>query len=108
MAEPAADMFGVKLAQRMGGRRVWLECDVVTVVNAISRKATGGSPIFLFYQEIINTSLSVNAFCCSHIRRVGNTIAHLVAQWEVNIDGKIICSEHFPQSLITLEELDIT
>ena len=67
----------------------------------------GLSPLFLISNDIVELSKSCHVFHFSHVRRVGNTIAHLVARWDTQRSSQLVCMNHFPQSIITLSELDL-
>lgn len=86
---------------------VWLESDAESVVNKIVGKHQSASPIFHFYYDIFALSSLFSSFRCSHVRRLGNTVAQLVARWEALLDSKTIYVGSFPQSLIALAELDL-
>lgn len=108
MAEAGAALYGVQLTRRLGYERVVLECDALNVVHAIKTKEEGVAPIFLFYEDIHGISAHFELFICIHVQRAGNTAAHLVARWEVDVGSERVCMDVFPQSLNTLAELDLT
>lgn len=66
----------------------------------------GASPIYHIYDDIIKLSKSFNVFVSTHIKRVGNTVAHLVARWDTKGSSELVCMNSFPQSILTLAELD--
>lgn len=100
--EAAAANFGVLLARRLGLSRVLLECDSMRVVQAIACKQTGASPIFLFFENVVCVSSSFDYFKCVHVKRVGNTVAHLVARWPTTGANELVMLDQFPQSIQTL------
>lgn len=105
-AEVEAVKYGMQLANRLGFAKVLMECDAVTVVQAINNNYKGYSPLLLCYEDIARMKLSFDTFQCSHVRRAGNTLAHLVARWSTN-EMEFVCLDNFPQSLITLAELEL-
>lgn len=106
VAEALAARYGAMLARRFGYKRVWLERDAVCVTRTVSTKIKGLSPLFLIFDDIGNIALLFDAFIISHIRRAGNTVAHLVARWDTRDSIELICMNSFPQSIITLADLD--
>lgn len=108
VAEASAALYGAALAKRLGYDKVILECDAMNVVRTIDKGEEGAAPIFLFYEDIRKVISHFSFFKCIHVRRGGNTAAHLVARWEVEFGSERICMGCFPQSLTTLAELDLT
>ncbi|XP_021836344.2 uncharacterized protein [Spinacia oleracea] len=92
IAEAAAARFGLQIAQRFGYNSVWLEGDAINVVKAVENASDGFSPIFLIYDDISRLSKSFDNFIFSHVRRVGNTVAHLVARWDTKGYPELVCS----------------
>ena len=107
MAEAAAARFGVMIARRYGYPKVCLEGDALTVVAALHQNQVGRAPISLLLSDVISLSKGFDAFICSHVKRAGNTVAHLVARWDVNFNSEIVCTNSFPQSVTTLVDLDL-
>ena len=44
-------------------------------------------------------------FDCSFVRRNGNTLAHLIVRWDTRLANEKICTNPFPQGLLTLSDL---
>ena len=107
MAEAEAARYGLQIARRMGFDKVWLESDALAVVGALHHHAGGLSPLYLLFYDIRVLSLSFMSFRFSHIRRVGNTVAHLVARWDSHGSAELICMAPIPQSISTLAEYDL-
>lgn len=42
-----------------------------------------------------------------HVKRAGNTIAHLVARWDTKGSSYLICMDTFPQSVLTSAKIDL-
>ncbi|XP_021745098.1 uncharacterized protein LOC110711034 [Chenopodium quinoa] len=108
VAEAATMAFGLQIARRLGYTRIQVESDALNVVSGVKLKANGCSPFFLIIDDIIALSLLFDFFSISHVRRSGNTVAHLVARWETNNCDELVCFGPFPQSLLTLAELDLS
>lgn len=43
--------------------------------------AVGYTPLYLIYEDIAQQAGEFNAYNISHVKRVGNYVAHLVARW---------------------------
>ncbi|KAL2929163.1 hypothetical protein RDABS01_034574 [Bienertia sinuspersici] len=95
MAEAAAINYGLLLARRLNYMEVWLECDAMELVGRISSGATGRSPLFLFLHNIKCMRLSFRI------------VAHLAARLCSQSEEEVVMSEHYPQSIRTLVELDL-
>ncbi|XP_021836918.2 uncharacterized protein [Spinacia oleracea] len=106
-AEAMAARYGAVIARRFGYTNVWLEGDALAVAKAVDANTKGLSPLFLIYDDIGDIGKQFSAFIISHIRRAGNTVAHLVARWDTRGSTELICMNSFPQSINTLAELDL-
>ncbi|KAL2926939.1 hypothetical protein RDABS01_033534 [Bienertia sinuspersici] len=84
VVEAHAAYYGITLARRLGFHKVWLECDAWKVATAVKSHAKGYSPIYLILNDICKDSSLFDIFHCSHVKRSGNVVAHLVARWETN------------------------
>ncbi|KAL2933324.1 hypothetical protein RDABS01_016443 [Bienertia sinuspersici] len=78
-AEAAAAWMGVKLAVRMGWRKIWLELDALSIVSKISKAVKKPSPLFAFINRILDAVKSLESFKCTHVARAGNVVAHGIA-----------------------------
>ncbi|KAL2936241.1 hypothetical protein RDABS01_011532 [Bienertia sinuspersici] len=85
-AEAAAAVFGLRMARTLGHSRVQLESDALTMVNKIKNDTHGLSPMFVFFEEI------------SVLK---------VARRDINMGDTLVCTSDFPQSIISLAELDL-
>ena len=74
----------------------------MNVVSAIVSNVEGSFPIHHFYDCIADFSSCLLGFRCSFVRRFGNTLAHLVARWDTGLTKEKICTDPFPQVLLTL------
>lgn len=107
MAEAEAARYGLLVARRADYDKVWLESDALAVVQAIHKDDDGCSPIWLIYSDIKMMLLSFSSSHFSHVKRTGNTVAHLVARWDTHGVSELICMAPIPQSIITLAEYDL-
>ncbi|XP_057543284.1 uncharacterized protein LOC130821510 [Amaranthus tricolor] len=80
ISEAAAALFALDIARRMGHGYVHFEGNSLTVINAISDKERGSTHIYLFLDKIANSISCFASFTCSFVRRLGNTVAHLIAR----------------------------
>ncbi|XP_021749910.1 uncharacterized protein LOC110715631 [Chenopodium quinoa] len=96
-AEAAAARYGVEVASRLGYAYVVLECDALNVVRAVAENQQGAAPIFTFDEDIRRISVVFSSFKCCHVRCVGNTVAHLVARWESEINSERVCMNCSPK-----------
>ncbi|XP_056692194.1 uncharacterized protein [Spinacia oleracea] len=106
-SEAAAARYGMQVARRCGYNSIWLESDALNVVKAIDRPTIGYSPLFLIYDDINMLSKSFNVFVISHVKRAGNTVAHLVARCDTKDSSELVCMETIPQSILSLAVLDL-
>lgn len=106
-AEIKAALFALEVAHRMEYDNIILEGDAQQVINTINRKDTGLAPIFSLYDLVYAISDNFVNFECSHVRRCGNTLAHMVERWDTGIAHEKICMDPFPASLRALAELDL-
>lgn len=105
-AEVAGARLGVQQGKQMGFSKIILECDAMNVVRTINQKLKGYSPLLLFYEDIGRMKNSFESFICNHVRRSGNTLAHLIARWnDVVIDHLWV--DNFPQSFMALAGIDL-
>ncbi|KAL2931798.1 E3 UFM1-protein ligase 1-like protein [Bienertia sinuspersici] len=107
VAEALAAKVGLEVVRRFGLNKVWLESDSLNVVKKVNTTTMGFSPLFLIINDIVELSNSFHAFTFSHVRRAGNTVAHLVARWDAKGSSELVCMAPFPQSISVLAELDL-
>lgn len=105
-AEAAAASFGVQTANQLGNRKVVLETDAKNVVCVLKYKKVGSSSLFLFYEDIHRFEDSLDSFQVEHVKRGGNTVAHLVARCDVSMVS-LICTNSISQNILTLAEFDL-
>ena len=79
-AEAAAARYGVMVARRFGFTNVCLEGDLLSVISSLYSKHLGFAPIFSLFSNVITLSEVFNVVSYCHVRRAGNTVAHLMAR----------------------------
>lgn len=107
VTEAAAALYGLEVAHRSGYNHIHLEGDAISVINAISKQQQGLSPIHLIYDNISIVRSLFSSFTCTHVRRCGNTVAHLVARLDTDSHEEKICMHPIPKSIQTLADLDL-
>lgn len=80
LPEAAAAKFGLLLARNYGFPRVEVETDALNLSKAIYSKKMGWSPLNLLVEDIWLVGNNIDSFYVSHVKRGGNTVAHLVAR----------------------------
>ncbi|XP_021734035.1 uncharacterized protein LOC110700740 [Chenopodium quinoa] len=106
--EAQAVRYALTLARRFGHRNVWVESDAINVIKAIVSRASGFSPIHIVYDDIMLDRAWFNVCLFSHAKRSCNTVAHLVARGDTGDSLEVVRFSAFPQSIITLAELDLS
>ena len=107
LAEAIAGRFGLQLAKRYGYVSIEMEGDALNLSKAVSRRTAGRSTLDLILEDIWLLSDSFVDFSISHVKRGGNTVAHLVARL-YPFDGlEQVFVDNFPQGVLTLAELDV-
>lgn len=107
LAEAMAAKFGLQVAQRAGYTKVELECDALNLAKAIAQKKDGRSPLDLVVEDIVSLSSHFTDFSCFHVKRGGNTVAHLVARIYPSNGVEQCFVDDVPQGVLTLAELDV-
>lgn len=80
ISEIYAALYGLLLARRIGYKRVHLEGDAQNVVTAIQDHVHGFSNVQLIYDCCFEVLSFIDFSMFSHVRRIGNTVAHMVAR----------------------------
>lgn len=89
-----------------GYSQVELESDALSLVNTVRGKVFGWAPVDLVHEDISLLSADFTSFSFYHVKRCGNTVAHLVARL-LPLDGiEQLLVDAFPQGVLTLAELD--
>lgn len=60
----------------------------------------------LVYEDIDRMKDVFESFNVCHVRRAGNTLAHLITRWDIEGE-EFVWLNNFAQSLTTLAELDL-
>ena len=87
--------------------RIVIEGDSLLVVNAFKNRLVGATPIFRIFYDISFLADRLESFSITHVKRAGNTVAHLLARWECPAGDEIVWLDSFPPSLVTLGALDL-
>ena len=105
--ELVAAAFGVEVAIRMSFSHIQLKGDNVAVFKALTSSSHGFSPFYILLDRIRSMLISFRGVRRSVVRHSGNTVAHMVARWNMSSIGDTIYMHPFPQSLVTLSTLDL-
>ncbi|CAO2813733.1 unnamed protein product [Amaranthus hypochondriacus] len=108
ISEASAALYGLILARRMCHKKIHLEGDAINVINAIQKQEHGLSPLHLVYDSCFDVLDFFDLVVLSHVRRVGNTVAHMVARWNTEFNTEKVCMAPFPECLRTLAMLDLS
>ncbi|XP_021761158.1 uncharacterized protein LOC110725990 [Chenopodium quinoa] len=107
MAEAAAVRFGMNIDCRFNYQKIWVESDAASMVSKVDNHSMGSSPTWLIHDDIKRLDNDFDVFVISHVKRVDNSVAHLVARWVTNGSTERVCMNCFPQGLRNLAELDL-
>ncbi|XP_074301093.1 uncharacterized protein LOC141632447 [Silene latifolia] len=106
-AEAKAMMFGLEVAKHLGVNNIALESDSMVAVRAVKKNADMRHSFGLCVRDVCEL---IKSFVCrgvNHVKREGNTVAHLVARLCSAIGEELICVSDFPHSVLSLAELDL-
>ncbi|KAL2936518.1 hypothetical protein RDABS01_011700 [Bienertia sinuspersici] len=107
VAEGAAAWMGVELAIQMGWKKVRLEMDALNIVSKISKAVKKPSPLFAFFNRILDTIKSLELFKCTHVARVGNVVTHGITHIYPDGGERVVCNNsEFPPHIKELVDLD--
>lgn len=108
LAEAMAAKFSLFVARSTGCTHVELECDAYNLSKAIQQQNVGRSPLDLVVEDIVcYRSLFVD-FSVAHVKRGGNTVAHLIARLNPSNGVEQFFVDDVPQGILTLAELDVS
>ncbi|XP_021734159.1 uncharacterized protein LOC110700884 [Chenopodium quinoa] len=107
IAEGLAARYGLSIAKRFGFNIVHVESDATSVIRGVQGKRRGMTPTHLIYEDIRHDKAFFDVCVFSHVRRACNTVAYHIARWDTGTCDELVCTEPFPQSTITLAELDL-
>ncbi|XP_074303197.1 uncharacterized protein LOC141637622 [Silene latifolia] len=107
VAEAKALEFGLEIAKRLEMEVVVLESDALNVVKAVSKRAFSRNSLGMCVSDICRyfSLLAVKNIC--HVKRGGNTVAHLTARICHIAGEERIYVTDFPTPVTSLAELDL-
>ena len=106
LAEVDAVRFALSHASMRGWNHVILESDAFDFIARLKSGSRGEAYVDVLLDDIRSLVPCFRSIKFSHVKRVGNTIAHLVARMSP-LDGfKQIWSSSFPYAVILLANLD--
>ena len=108
LAEAAAGRFGLQVARLHGFRVVELETDALSLSKAVAARRWGCAPLDLIIEDICLLGAEFSSFECFHVKRGGNSVAHLMARYLPMTGREQIFVENFPPGILALAELDVT
>ncbi|KAL2929581.1 Porphobilinogen deaminase [Bienertia sinuspersici] len=108
VAEAEAARYGVMIAKRLNFNSIILECDSSSRHSLINAQQEAFSPLLVIIKDINVLMSSFSYFKCTLVRRSGNAVAHLVARLGTNGCNEHVFLGSFPQSVLTLAEMDIS
>lgn len=107
LAEAAATKFGLLVTLELGYGNVELEVDALNLVKALHVRSFGRAPIDLLYEDISLLGDGFTSFTVSHVKRGGNSVAHLIARYMSSNGYEQLYVDDFPQGVLALAELDL-
>ena len=108
LGEAMAARYGLQLAIEHGYGEIELESDAYNLVKAVALKSVGRSPLDLVMEDIGFMGESIRDFSFSHVKRGGNTVAHLIARLHPSNGVEQTFVDNFPQGALTLAVLDVS
>ncbi|XP_074315099.1 uncharacterized protein LOC141651279 [Silene latifolia] len=107
VAEAKALKFGLEMAMRLELNVVELESDALNVAKAVSRRAFSRSGIGICIHDICRFFSLLEVKNVSHVKRGGNTVAHLTARLCSLAGEERVFVTDFPDSVTSLAEIDL-
>ncbi|XP_074274036.1 uncharacterized protein LOC141597469 [Silene latifolia] len=107
VAEAKAMLFGLEVARRLNVTCISLESDALNVVQAVRNSSFDRNSFGLCIRDICSFSLLFDLRETLHVKRGGNTVAHLVARLCANANEELCTETDFPSSVLTMAELDL-
>lgn len=77
------------------------------MVKITAAKRMGRSPLDLLVEDIWMVGDSFRDFYISHVKRGGNTVAHLIARLRPSNGVEQVFVDDFPQGALALAVLDV-
>ncbi|XP_074291107.1 uncharacterized protein LOC141617875 [Silene latifolia] len=101
-AEAKVVVVGLEVALRMGIEKVHIETDSLIVVNELNGRTPRRNYLGVLIDDIIHVLSSFVSSCCSHVKRGGNTVAHLCARLCTRRGNEVVYVTDFPQAILSL------
>ncbi|XP_074274060.1 uncharacterized protein LOC141597492 [Silene latifolia] len=107
VAEAQAAIFGLEIAQEKGETAPMLECDALSLINALKGGASFRSAVGICVDDINYLRNCFPNSSVSHVKRGGNAVAHLVARLCETVGDTIVMVSDFPHAISAIAELDL-
>ncbi|KAK1369461.1 hypothetical protein POM88_035553 [Heracleum sosnowskyi] len=104
----AAARFGLIVAERFGYCHIQLESDALEVLNYFNDARCGYSPTYLLVEDLHAVSSKFTSFYFSHVKRRGNSVAHLIDRSSIVLSDECIYVGNFLPGILALAEFDFT
>ena len=105
LAEAEAMGFALLCAQEKSWRYVICESDALSIISRLQSGSKWRVPSDLVLDDIRNLASCFSSLLSNHVKRCGNTVAHLVARLPP-IGGDVqVYNSNFPTSVCTLAKL---
>lgn len=108
LAEMTAARWGLIMASHLGLLNIEIETDALEVVKYFHENLKIFSPVGLILEDIYYLSSMCSSFSFTHVKRKGNSAAHVMARITPNFGNDCIYLSNFPQGIITLAEKDFS
>uniref|UniRef100_A0A7C9CUA9 RNase H type-1 domain-containing protein n=1 Tax=Opuntia streptacantha TaxID=393608 RepID=A0A7C9CUA9_OPUST len=106
LAEAMAARFALIHAHTRGWKKVVIESDSLSLITKLQTGRRGQAYIDVVIADIRKIVLSFESLLSSHVRKKGNSVAHLVARLHpLNGREQYFCTD-FPPSILSLVEFD--
>ncbi|XP_074302520.1 uncharacterized protein LOC141634127 [Silene latifolia] len=80
MAEAKAVLFGMEIAKRLELSSIIVETDALNVIHVVKKNGIGRSMFDLCIKDVCELANSLDCRGVVHVKRGGNTVAHLTAR----------------------------
>ncbi|XP_074287515.1 uncharacterized protein LOC141612603 [Silene latifolia] len=107
MAEVEAILLGLKEAWIRGQRSIVVESDCLEVVQALRKKKSGRSELFIIYADILHFCNRFVSVSFTHSRRNFNRLAHEVAHARPWSMGRRVWLDDFPLQFVDVASHDL-
>ena len=96
LGKAIAARFGLQLAIQHGFTAIEMEGDAYNLSKVVDLKRNGHSPLDLVVEDIWQMGDSLADFSITHVKRGGNTVAHLIACLHPSNGVEQIFVDNFP------------